>query len=155
MPAELVWRKDCHRRQYPSRSFLAGNAYLQVVDAVASLLIFGAVVFLVVTEPLQSCDLPSLALPPSVDDPLPEFVFVPFASELVEAPVPVDESGEPVPDVPPVPPEPVPALEPGDPVPPAAIAEVAMPIARVDTAKIFKNIAFLLGLVFLFKQIRN
>jgi hypothetical protein len=127
--------------------------YLQVVDAVASLFIFGAVVFLVVTEPLQSCDLPSLALPPSVDVPLPEFVFVPLASEPFEVPVPVDEFGDPVPDVPLVPlpdvplvpPEPVPALEPGDPVPPAAIADVAMPIARVDTAKIFKNIAFLLG----------
>jgi hypothetical protein len=111
--------------------------------------IFGAVVFLLVTEPLQSCDLPSLALPPVVDVPFPVFALVP--PELLLPPsVPV-ELGEPVPEVPPeVPPELVPELEPGEPVP-AAIADVAMPIVRADTARIFKNIACLLGFFFFSK----
>lgn len=120
--------------------------------AFLSVPIFGAVVFLLVTEPLQSCDLPSLALPPSVDAPFPEFAPMPFdvlPPSVPEAPV---ELGLPVPDVPPdVPEEPVellPELEPApELVPPAAIADVAMPIVKADTAIIFKNIGCFLGFV--------
>jgi hypothetical protein len=120
--------------------------------AFVSVPIFGAVVFLLVTEPLQSCDLPSLALPPMVDFPFPVFapmpVEVPLPPSVPEAPV---ELGLPVPDVPPdvpeAPAEP-PELEPApELVPPAAIADVAIPIVRADTARIFKNIKCLLGFV--------
>ena len=104
--------------------------------------------FLLVTEPLQPCDLPSPLPPPVVPFPesafAPELVFPPsvpdaqfeFDEPLLEAPP--DVPLEAPPDVPPEPDEPE----------PAAIADVAMPIVTAETARIFKNIFFSFGFAF-------
>ena len=111
------------------------------------------VVFLLVTEALQSCDLPLPLAPPAFE---PDVPFVPDAAPLEPAlpsfaPPLAPDAPPLVPDAPPLAPEapPLPSeLEPLEPEPEEplelwAIAEVAMASDNAATAKIFEKFTFI------------